>query len=200
MSMDFQLLAAIAVFSFVTAITPGPNNTILLSTGVNHGFVKAIPFILGIQTGIVIVLSALSLGLSALLGENPVVMQWLKYVGFAYILYLAWRIGMSRDVKDGQVDKPLGYLKAVALQFVNPKVWITMTAFTASFIPANTDLLGYALIFGWVVLTKIPGASAWAAFGQILRELLQKPRERKIFNALAALSLVGSMIPVVFFG
>lgn len=197
--MDFQLVIAIAVFSFVTAVTPGPNNAILLATGVNHGFVKSVPFILGIQTGIVIVLTALSLGLSVLLETNPTVMQWLKYIGFGYILYLAWRIAKSQDVESGEVQKPLGYLKAVSLQFVNPKVWITMTAFTASFIPAGSSVLDYALIFGLVALVKIPGASLWAGFGQLLREVLRRPRQRLIFNLIAALALVGSMVPVVFF-
>jgi threonine/homoserine/homoserine lactone efflux protein len=197
--MDLQLLIAIAVFSFVTSVTPGPNNTILLATGVNHGFAKAVPFILGIQTGIVIVLSALSLGLSVLLGANPIIMQWLKYIGFAYIIYLAYRIAVSREVQGGAVAKPFGYFKAVSLQFVNPKVWITMTAFTASFIPANASIWLYALIFAWVAIIKIPGASLWAAFGQLLRELLQKPKQILTFNFVAAVSLVGSMVPVVFF-
>ncbi|NBU23719.1 MAG: LysE family translocator [Actinobacteria bacterium] len=197
--VDLQLAISIAVFSFVSAVTPGPNNTILLATGVNHGFKKALPFLFGIQTGIVCVLTLLALGLNALLAANPAIVSWLKYIGFAYIVFLAWKIVRSSGIGSEQVDKPIGFFKGVSLQFVNPKVWITMTAFSATFVPANTNLIGYIMIFGLVVLTKLPGASLWAAFGQVLRQLLQNPKQRAIFNIFAAIMLVGSMIPMVFF-
>jgi threonine/homoserine/homoserine lactone efflux protein len=195
--VSFEQILAIALFSFVTAITPGPNNTILLATGMNHGFRKAIPFILGIQTGIVIVVSALLLGVNGLLSANPSLFQWLKIIGFAYIIYLAWRIVRAGEVEGQELKKPLGYLQAVPLQFVNPKLWITMTAFSTSLVPPGLALWEYALILAIVVVVKIPGAASWALFGQVLKAMLGDPKRRKIFNVIAAVVLVASMLPSV---
>lgn len=197
-TMEFQLLLSMAVFSFVTAVTPGPNNTVLMTLGLNYGFKKSLPFLAGIQTGIILVLAALALGLNAILEANPQILTWLRYAGFAYILYLSWRIIRSPEVSQDFAFVPLGYFKAVSLQFVNPKVWITMTAFVASYIPAEISVVEYLFIFALVTASKIPGAAAWSLFGQVLRKLLAKPKQRLIFNVLAASALALSMLPLVF--
>jgi len=197
-TMELQLLFSMAVFSFVTAVTPGPNNTVLMTLGLNYGFKKSIPFLAGIQTGIIIVLATLALGLNAILAANPQLLVWLRYLGFAYILYLSWRIIRSTDTAQDAGSGPIGFVKAVSLQFVNPKVWVTMTAFVASYIPVGTSVVEYLFIFALVTTSKIPGAAAWALFGQLLGNILSNPKQRKVFNIVAAGALTLSMIPLVF--
>ena len=90
--VPIELILAVATFGFVTSVTPGPNNTILFATGVNYGVKKALPFLFGIMLGLTVILSAIGLGLGVVFVTLPSVYEILKYLGFAYILFLGYSI------------------------------------------------------------------------------------------------------------
>ena len=197
--MPIELIAAVATFGFITSVTPGPNNTILFATSVNHGLRKAMPFLFGIMLGLAVILSAIGLGLGAVFIAFPAAFLVLKYLGFAYILFLAYSIIRSGYKPIASDSKVFGLFEASFFQFVNPKVWVVMPSFMASFIPVGATLGQTATLIIVFLLTTFPGAFAWAAFGELLKSLMANPKKRKVFNWIAGLALVASMVPVVFF-
>lgn len=197
--MPFELIAAVATFGFITAVTPGPNNTILFATSVNYGLKKALPFLFGIMLGLAVILTAIGLGLGAVFIAFPTVFLVLKYLGFAYILFLAYSIIRSGYKPITADSKLFGLIEASFFQFVNPKVWVVMPSFMASFVPVGATWSQTALLVLVFLVTTFPGALAWAVFGEVLKSLMANPKKRRIFNWIAGLLLVASMVPVVFF-
>jgi threonine/homoserine/homoserine lactone efflux protein len=197
--MSFDTLAALLVYAFVTSITPGPNNLMLLSSGVNFGFTRSIPHMLGIGIGFVVLLLAVGFGLGAILTALPALHTALKVAGAAYLLYLAWKIAMSRSVesKSGQNARPLTFLDAVAFQWVNPKAWVmAITAMAVYTVPGSPFLSVFliALAFGVV---NLPSVSVWAGFGTALRGFLADPRRLKWFNIVMGLLLAATLWPML---
>ena len=196
--MTLQLLISVAVFSFVTSVTPGPNNTFLLASGANFGIRRSLPYVNGIMAGLAVMMAAIGLGLGALFVAVPAVYQVLKWVGFAYIAYLAYAIIRSTSKSESGEATYTGFLKATIFQFVNPKAWIVVASFMASYAPVELgvwNVVGICLLF---LVTTYPGAFLWAVFGQVLRGVLSNPTKRRWFNTVAAILLVASMLPVLF--
>lgn len=198
--MSIELAFSIALFSFVTSVTPGPNNTLLLSLGVNYGVRKSLNYINGIMLGFGMMLTALGLGLGALFAANPLIIQVLKYGGFAYILYLAFLIVRSTSKSSESRSEYIGFFRATTLQFLNPKAWIVGSTFMASYVPVEAGLGAVIAACILFLATTYPGALIWAMFGSGLKGWLAIPSRRKIFNWVAATLLVLAMIPVVFLG
>jgi len=196
--VPIELILAVATFGFITSVTPGPNNTILFATGVNYGVKKALPFLFGIMLGLSAILTAIGLGLGIVFVTLPAVYQILKYLGFAYILFLAYSIIRSGYKPIESNSKLFGLFEATFFQFVNPKVWVVMPSFMASFIPIGASLeLTIVLVLVFLTLT-FPGALAWAVFGGLLKNFMAAAKKRLIFNWIAGLLLVASMVPVLF--
>jgi len=196
--MTLSLLLSAALFSFVTSVTPGPNNTFLLSSGVNFGLKQSMPYLLGIISGLTGMMLAIGFGLGVVFTTFPVVYQVLKYIGFAYILYLAYLIIVSTSKSESAEAKYIGFWKSTTFQFVNPKAWIVLASYMATFVPVESGWLlagETCLIF---LVATFPGAMIWAVAGQLLRTWLNEPKRRRIFNLISAVLLVLSMIPVLF--
>lgn len=139
MTLSPDLLLAFALFALVTSITPGPNNTMLLASGVNFGFNRSIPHILGISCGFFVLVLAVGLGLGAVFEAYPVLYSVLRYVGAAYLLYLAWKIARSgpmSETEQGQ-GKPISYWGAAAFQWVNPKAWVMAVGAISTYTPCR---------------------------------------------------------------
>ena len=110
--VPIELILAVATFGFVTSVTPGPNNTILFATGVNYGVKKALPFLFGIMLGLTVILSAIGLGLGVVFVTLPGLYQILKYLGFAYILFLGYSIIRSGYKPIDENSKLFGLFEA----------------------------------------------------------------------------------------
>ncbi|AZC27712.1 MULTISPECIES: LysE family translocator [Pseudomonas] len=199
MSLSPDLLLAFALFALVTSITPGPNNTMLLASGVNFGFGRSIPHILGISCGFFVLVLAVGLGLGAVFQAYPLLYGVLRYVGAAYLLYLAWRIARSGPMSDEQQGQgqPLGYWGAAAFQWVNPKAWVMAVGAISTYTPLQgyfTNVLVIAAVFA---LINAPTVSLWAACGSLLRNVLRNPRWLRLFNLGMAVLLVLSLAPLL---
>jgi threonine/homoserine/homoserine lactone efflux protein len=197
--MPFDTLVALLVYAFVTSITPGPNNLMLLSSGVNFGFARSVPHMLGIGIGFVVLLLAVGFGLGAILTAFPALHTALKIAGAAYLLYLAWKIAMARSVtRDGEQNaRPLTFLDAAAFQWVNPKAWVmAITAMAVYTVPESPFLsvLLIALAFGVV---NLPSVSVWAGFGTALRGFLSDPVRLKWFNIAMGMLLAATLWPML---
>jgi threonine/homoserine/homoserine lactone efflux protein len=196
--MTIGLLISAALFSFVTSVTPGPNNTFLLSSGVNFGLRKSLPYLNGIIAGLTGMMLAVGLGLGVVFTSFPVVYQVLKYIGFAYIVYLAYLIIRSSTKSDTGEAKYIGFWRSTSFQFVNPKAWIVLASYMATFVPIDAGIFESMAVCAIFLIATYPGALIWAVSGQVLRTWLSQPKARKAFNITSAILLVLSMIPVLF--
>lgn len=197
--MSTDTLLALLAYAFVTSITPGPNNLMLLTSGVNFGFTRTIPHMLGIGIGFVVLLLAVGLGLGAVLTAFPVLHTALKVAGGAYLLYLSWKIAMARSFDDGGEarTRPMTFLEAAAFQWVNPKAWVmAVTAMAVYSNPATPflSILLIGLIFGVV---NLPSVSTWAGFGMALRGFLSDPVRLKWFNIAMGILLAATLWPML---
>lgn len=199
MTLSLDLLLGFALFALVTSITPGPNNTMLLASGVNFGFNRTIPHMLGITCGFFILVLAVGFGLGAVFQSYPVLYNVLRVVGAAYLLYLAWKIAHSgpvSDSADGQA-KPISYLGAAAFQWVNPKAWIMAIGAISTYTPLQGYFTNVIVIAGVFALINLPSVGVWVVCGSLLRNVLRDRRWLRLFNWGMALLLVASLYPML---
>ncbi|KVT14807.1 lysine transporter LysE [Burkholderia sp. MSMB1078WGS] len=199
--MEFLTLSALPagmLFALVTTITPGPNNTMLLASGVNFGFRRTMPHLFGISIGVAILMLCVGFGLGEVFKRLPLLYTVLEAASVAYLLYLAWRIGTSGEVKaHGAKPRPMTFIEAAAFQWVNPKAWM-MVLTAATTIRLSAD---YGMNAAWMsvvfILIGFPCICLWAAFGLGLRRFLSNPRALRIFNVTMAVLLILSLYPLI---
>jgi threonine/homoserine/homoserine lactone efflux protein len=200
--MSHEPLIAFIVFAIVMFITPGPNNIMVLSSGLTYGFRRTVPHIVGITVGFAFMIAAVGIGFGTVFIAYPVLQAVLKYAGAAYLVYLAVAIAMSGPPKAGEAHTrgPMTFLGAAMFQWVNVKGWVmvigTITAYAAiARFPWNIAIqAGLALGLG-VISTSI-----WTLFGSALRPVLTSERAVRAFNILMALLLLASLYPVFMEG
>lgn len=197
--MSGELLSALALFAFVSSITPGPNNLMLLSSGVNFGFIRTLPHTLGIALGFTFMIAVVGFGLGAVLERAPILYTALKYGGGAYMVWLALKLARSGPLgpKGTEVGKPLTFWQAAAFQWVNPKAWVMGVSAIAAYTGLadhTRDVLQVAGLFGMI---NLPCVSCWALFGSIMSTLLRDPKWSRIFNTFMAVLLVLSIAPIL---
>ncbi|WEZ83127.1 LysE family translocator [Rhizobium sp. 32-5/1] len=196
--MPYDTLLALILFAFTTSITPGPNNMMLFASGVNFGFIKTIPHMFGIGMGFLSLLIAVGLGLGALLHSVPLLYTALKFVGCAYLLYIAWKIGSSRTLGEGKAGAvPMTFLQAAAFQWVNPKAWVMAVSAMAAYTSEGNYLMSVAIVGVIFAVVNVPSVSTWAGFGSALRQWLSDPVRLKWFNITMAVLLVASLWPML---
>ncbi|MBB5504788.1 LysE family translocator [Paraburkholderia atlantica] len=198
--MSFVTLSALPagiLFALVTSITPGPNNTMLLASGVNFGFRRTLPHLSGISVGVVLLMLSVGAGLGEAFVHFPVLYTVLEVVSVAYLLYLAWKIGTSGELKlrNGE-RRPMRFHEAIAFQWVNPKAWMmVLTAATTIHLSNSFGMNAVAMAAVFYVI-GFPCICVWAGFGTAMREVLSNPKRLRIFNVAMALLLVGSLYPI----
>ena len=197
--MSLDVFLALLAYAFVTSITPGPNNFMLLSSGVNFGFVRTVPHMLGIAIGFLVLLLAVGFGLGAVLTAFPALHTALKVAGSAYLLYLAWKIATSRSMsgKSEAGARPLRFIDAAAFQWVNPKAWVMAVTAMAVYTDPARPFLSVVLIAVAFALVNLPSVSTWAGFGTALRGFLSDPVRLKWFNIAMGLLLAATLWPML---
>ena len=199
--MTLDLILAFAAYAFVTSITPGPNNTMLLFSGANFGFRASLPHMLGVALGFGIMVFAVGLGIGAIFQVFPVLHQILRWAGAAYLLYLAWKIASSGTPESGEgAGRPMGFLQAAAFQWVNVKAWIMAIGAVATYTPAEGYFGNLVLVTLVFTLVNLPCIAVWVGVGSALRDVLADPLRLRVFNVAMALLLVASLYPVLFDG
>jgi threonine/homoserine/homoserine lactone efflux protein len=198
--MPFESLSALPagiLFALVTTITPGPNNTMLLASGVNFGFRRTLPHVFGISAGVVLLMLCVGFGLGEAFQRFPALYSVLEIASVAYLLYLAWKIGTSGEVKLRKGERrPMKFHEAIAFQWVNPKAWMmVLTAVTTIHLSENfgSNVMLMAVVF---YVIGLPCICLWAGFGTAMRQVLTDPKRLRIFNLAMALSLVLTLYPI----
>ena len=199
--ITWELILAISAYNFVMYVTPGPNNSILTASGIKFGFFRSIPNILGIPTGHGLQLALVCLGLGSLFVAFPVLLDILRYVGAAYILYLAYKMFGSLNITATEdKSRPLKYYEAILFQFVNPKAWVICITAASLFYPEQENLIiGTLFMVVMSTVINIPSISIWAFGGSVIRFYLNNIKLKKIIEWLLALLLIATAISVFLY-
>ena len=201
MNFNVELVAAMAMFAFVTSVTPGPNNMMLLASGVNFGVKRSLPHWLGVSLGHFLMLLLVGAGLERLLTAIPFVYQVMKVAGFVYLVYLAWGVARSGapERNGAEAAQPISFLGAAAFQWVNPKAWIMAIAYFSNYMPTDASLTFVVLTCMMFSAINFPSVGLWVWLGAKLEHYLQHNTVRRVFNGTMAVLLIASMVPVLMF-
>ncbi|MEK1942290.1 MAG: LysE family translocator [Pseudomonas sp.] len=197
--MSLELLFAFIAFAFVSSVTPGPNNMMLLASGVNFGMRRSLPHMLGISIGFGVMVMVVGFGLGELFKRVPLLYTILRYAGAAYLLYLAWKIAHA-SAPEGNGDahgKPFTFLQAAAFQWVNPKAWVMAVTAITTYVSQDNFVASVLLIGLLFALINCPSVGLWTAAGSLMRTWLSNPRTLRAFNITMALLLVASLYPLL---
>ena len=188
------------MFGVIAAITPGPNNVMLTTTGLNFGVRRGIPHLLGICIGFPVMLALIGLGFGTLFQLYPVLHEIIKIIGIVYLLYLAWKIANSSGgISTVSQSRPINFWQSAAFQWINPKAWIMGSSALAAYTTLDDSFfVQVAIVCVTFMVITFPCAGVWLFFGAGLQKFLRDPAHLKLFNIAMALLLVGSILPVIW--
>ena len=197
--MPADTILAVLIFAFVASATPGPNNVMLLSSGVNFGVARTVPHMAGVTLGFALMIALVGFGVAGLFTAWPEARQVLTVVSVGYLLWLAWKIATaappSEGVKAGA--RPLTFLQAAGFQWVNPKGWTAALTANALYAP-GADLPSVLMVAGAFLVVSVPSVLIWTVMGRGLRRFLADRRRLRVFNTVMAVTLVATLYPVLF--
>jgi len=197
--MPIELLTALMGFAFVSSITPGPNNMMLMASGANFGVRRTVPHMMGVGLGHSFMIVVLGAGLVQVFETYPLTLTVMKWVSVGYLLYLSWKIANAAPKAPDAPEtggQPFTFLKAAAFQWVNPKGWfMALTAISAY--TGNQTMREVVIVAVVFVCTNIPSISFWTVLGQQMRKFLTSPVRLRTFNIVMALLLVATLIPIL---
>jgi len=197
MPADFWI--PLTTFALVAAFTPGPNNLMLATSGMNHGFRRSVPHMAGISLGFPLMLLAVIFGVGALITQFPALRALMRLLSAAFIVYFAWRIATTETDMDVQSSsRPFTMWQAALFQWVNPKGWAVAIAVASLYAPGGIEQWERALMMaGLFFLVTVACTSCWASLGMAIRRLLQDPGLRRWVNRAMAAALVLTMLPII---
>ncbi|WP_199153296.1 LysE family translocator [Chromobacterium sp. ASV23] len=197
-------LVALVTYLLVMSITPGPNNLVLASSGVNFGFSRTLPSLLGMTLGLSLQIGILTVFLGEVMATMASLQLYLALAGCGYLLWLSW--GMARSGSAKRVEagaRPMGFWGGMLFNWLNPKVWLMGFNMVMVFLPAQMNPWHAAALFVLITfLTSLPCIAVWAGSGVAIRRFLDSPGRLRLFNcamaallALTALWLLSEMLP-----
>ncbi len=197
--MTHELLTALAAFVLVTLVTPGPNNLMLMASGMNYGIVRTIPHMLGIGIGFPVMVLLVGAGLMGVFEAVPYSYAILQVISAMYLLYLSWKIAVAAPVQQGEAgssSRPFTFLQAAIFQWVNPKAWAMALTAVSVYTPPSKPIWSVLVIALMFTVMGLPSISLWAFLGQQLRRILNNPLRLRIFNICCGLLLAASLYPL----
>ncbi len=196
--IDVNLFFALVSFYFVMYVTPGPNNAMVLTSGIKFGFLKTIPHMSGITIGHVLQTIVICLGLGKIFQMFPEIQNILKIICALYLLYLGYKIiGSFSKIKDDG-SRPLKFYEASLFQLVNPKAWTISTMVASGFLPKDERLIISISFISITALIICPlSISVWAAFGSGIRNLVKNNKKKAFVEYFLAILLLITAIMIV---
>jgi len=196
--IDLNIFFALISFYFVMYVTPGPNNAMVLASGLKFGFLKTIPHMSGITIGHITQLILVCFGLGKIFQIFPEIQNVLKILCAIYLLYLGYKIiGSFNKIKEDD-SKPLKFYEAALFQIVNPKAWTISTMAASGFLPKDGNLIISIFFIAFVALVICPiSISPWAAFGSAIRKFVKNKRIKALIEYFLAFLLLITAILIV---
>ncbi|WLQ12882.1 LysE family translocator [Hahella aquimaris] len=194
-----ELFFAVLLFAVSTTVTPGPNNIMVMASGVNFGVRRTLPHFLGICLGFPSMVAAVGLGLGTVFAQAPALHVIVKAVGVTYMLYLAWKIAMTdTSIRANKDVKPMTFWQAAVFQWVNPKAWIMAIGAVAAFTTVSGDMSAQVAVIALAFFSvSFPCVGVWMLCGAILQKVLTQPKQQRVFNLTMSFLLVASIMPMI---
>jgi threonine/homoserine/homoserine lactone efflux protein len=194
----FEQLVPLVTYCALMAVTPGPNNVMLATSGANFGYRRTLPHLLGIVTGVLLLTLLACLGLGAVFTRFPQLHDVLRVVGALYMVYLAWKLAGASISDAAGSSRPLTFTEGAIFQVVNPKSWVRALTIATVFMPPQLGPVTGALLISFVgMLTGFPCISVWTLFGVAIRGYLQSPARLKTFNLVMSVSLLALAVSLM---
>jgi threonine/homoserine/homoserine lactone efflux protein len=193
-----DLLPALIGFAFVSSITPGPNNLMLMASGANFGLRRTLPHMMGVGIGFTAMIVAVGLGLNGIFTAFPWAHVLLEVLSVAYLLWLAWKIATAapKTPEAQAAARPITFWQAAAFQWVNPKAWM-MVVSALTFYAADQSLAAVLLVAAIFGAINLPCISVWTVMGQEMRRFLTSRARLRGFNWTMAALLVLTLWPIL---
>ena len=188
-------ILSIALFWFVAAFTPGPNNVVASYSGFNFGITKTIPLILGVTLGFTSLIFFLTIGLINVFKIFPILQNILKYLGTLFLLYLAYKISFSKSSKEEEKKNPVTFLDTYFFQFLNPKGVLFGIIIVSTYLELGENYLSYAIqIVLLAFIFSSTSITLWTFIGKFLRKFATNDKFINYFNYAMSLLLLLSII------
>lgn len=197
--MSQQLLVAFLLFAVAALFTPGPNNAMLMTSGLNFGLRRTVPHIFGVALGFAFLQGVVGLGLGAVFAAYPWLYTLLKYAGAAYLAWLAWQIAQAGPAEGGAevAGRPMTFFGAALFQWVNVKGWVIAVGAVTAYAAIAAYPLNIAMLSVLLFVIGLASSTTWVLLGTSLQALVKSPRAVRIFNGVMAALLLASLYPVL---
>ncbi|ADG91764.1 Lysine exporter protein (LYSE/YGGA) [Arcobacter nitrofigilis DSM 7299] len=194
-----SLLISIATFALTATITPGPNNVLLLSSGLTFGYKRTLPHVFGVFLGFGLMVLLVGLGIGIVFERFPIVLKILKVIGILYLFWMAYKIGSSKGhMKIKEKHKPFTFIQAALFQWVNPKGWIMSMTAMSIFVTSKENSIAQVVIIAFLfLLAGAISCNVWAMGGVALKRFIKEESHVRKFNLIMAILLVVSILPVI---
>lgn len=189
--MTITTIFAMFTFSLAMSITPGPVNMMIISSGINHGVKKTMPFVSGATIGFTLLLVLIGFGLMNIVNLYPSMLLYMESVGAAFIIYMGYKIAKSQtDMSVSNYDKKtLKFYEGFLLQWLNPKAWIACVSGVSMFVSSDNAFVVFVFIYFIVCYLSL---SFWGVLGQKATRFLNTHRKLKAFNIVMGSILIFS--------
>ncbi|HCR3983937.1 TPA: cysteine/O-acetylserine transporter [Kluyvera ascorbata] len=194
--MTTLIISSFLTYTLITALTPGPNNILALSSVNQHGLRRSARVLAGMSAGFLVLMLLCGLFTYALISVMPSITRWLVWIGAAYILWLAWKIATSSSTAEANTQ-PLGFWLSFGLQFANVKIILYgITALSAFVLPYTQDMFWVIAVSVLLAVIGSLGNLIWALAGHLFQSLFR--RHGRSVNIILALLLVYCAIRMFF--
>lgn len=196
------MLLSIATFTLSTVMTPGPNNIMLLSSGLTFGYKRTLAHMWGVIIGFPIMVLLVGLGLGFAFEKFPLLFTFLKFIGIAYLFWMAYKIANNKssfEINENSESKPFTFLQSALFQWVNPKAWIMAITSVSIFITNNEESIFQVIIIAFIYfLSSLISTNTWAYGGVVLKRFIKEEKSVQKLNIAMALLLIVSVLPFIF--
>ena len=198
-STTTEQILAFVLFALVAAVTPGPSNIMLTAAGANAGLVHGLPCLLGVASGMGLMMFLVPLGLGSVVLRYPIALRALNWGGAAFLLWLSWKIVTSSGTESATDRQSVGYFEAAGFQWINPKSWLVSASAAGTFLSAaaGSPVAQAVYLAGLFFLVALPSGFVWLAFGATVQRMLGSPRRLRTFNVVMGLLLAASLVLIV---
>ena len=188
-------LTVLMIFMFVAAFTPGPNNLLSSYSGFNFGVKKTLPLIYGVTFGFPILLIAINFGLIIIFKKYPTLQEVIKILGSGFLIYLAYKVALSKKSKDKQIKNPAKFFNMLIFQFINPKAVLFAIIMVSTFISTNENFIRDTIVVvSAAIIFSFTSIFSWCLLGKFLRRFATNDKFIQAFNYVMSFLLIVCVI------
>jgi len=184
-------IPALAIFLFVGAFSPGPNNLLASYSGFNFGIKKTLPLVYGVTFGFPIVLIAVNSGLAIVFNKFPMFQEILKILGSGFLIYMAYKIAFSNKSDEKEIKNPAKFFNMIIFQFINPKAVLIAIITVSTFISQNENFVRDSIIvISFAIFFSFTSIMSWSLLGKFLQRFANNEKFLTIYNYIMSFLLI----------